>query len=151
MAAAECGPDRAKLKVMRSKPFFLLVLVPLAATLLAAQGTYPYPYPRARRTTGIPTTGGHKDVAGTFHGTLKQLSNKEIVIQNEEDQTVVIRRSKKTKFLMDDKEIKASAIAMNTMVTVEAAEDVDLKPIAVDVSIDTPKKDSSDKDSSDKK
>jgi hypothetical protein len=54
---------------------------------------------------------------------------------------VVIRRSKKTKFLMDDKEIKASAVALNTLVTVEAAEDVDLKPIAVTLSIDTPKLD----------
>jgi hypothetical protein len=131
---------------MRNGCLFAVGLALLVSICAQAQTAYPYPYPsaypRTRRnsnTTGV--TGAHKDLAGTFHGTLKQLSNKEIVIQNDDDQTVVIRRSKKTKFLLDEKEIKASAIAMNTLVTVEASEDVDLKPIAVSLSIDIPKLD----------
>jgi hypothetical protein len=130
---------------MRNGPFFAVGLALLVALLvpMAAQAQTAYPYPRGRRgvVSGTPTTGAYKGLAGTFHGTLKQLNNKEIVIQNDDDQTVVIRRSKKTKFLMDDKEIKASAVAMNTLVTVEAAEDVDMKPIAVSLSIDVPKLD----------
>jgi hypothetical protein len=126
---------------MRNGLLFAVVLALLVS--MAAQAQTAYPYPRSRRgaLSGTPTTGAYKDLAGTFHGTLKQLSNKEIVIQNDDDQTVVIRRSRKTKFLMDDKEIKASAVALNTLVTVEAAQDTDLKPIAVSLSIDVPKLD----------
>ncbi len=117
-----------------------MVLALVGSSVATAQTAYPYPYPRTRRnSTGVPITDAEKNVAGTFHGTLKELSNKEIVIQNEDDQTVVIRRSKKTKFLMDNKQIKASAIAMDSLVTVEAREDIDLKPIAVSLSIDVPK------------
>ena len=122
-----------------------LLVAGLLALLVstAAQAQSPYPYPQGRRgvISSTPVTGAYKGLAGTFHGTLKQISSKEIVIQNDDDQTVVLRRSRKTKFLMDDKEIKASAVAMNTLVTIEAAEDVDLKPIAVSLSIDIPKLD----------
>jgi hypothetical protein len=126
---------------MRNGLLFAVVLALLVSTFAQAQTAYPYPQGRRRVLSGTPTTGAYKDLAGTFHGTLKQLSNKEIVIQNDDDQTVVIRRSRKTKFLMDDKEIKASAVALNTLVTVEAAQDTDLKPIAVSLSIDVPKLD----------
>ena len=88
-----------------------------------------------------PNAASTKTLAGTFHGTLKDLTSKEIVIQNEEDQTVSIRRNRKTKFLRDEREIKASEIAMGTPVTVEAAQDIDLKPMAIMVTADsTPKK-----------
>lgn len=130
---------------MRNGQLFAVVLALLVSTV-AVQAQYPYPYsyptPRVRRNAGTTaTTGGYKDLAGTFHGTLKQLTSKEIVIQNDDDQTVVIRRTRKTKFLMDDKEIKASAVAINALVTIEASQDVDLKPMAVSLSIDTPKLD----------
>lgn len=115
------------------------VMIVLLAAAIAASAQY---YPRPRRLPGgIPTTDAVKDLAGSFHGTLKQLTNKEVVIQNDEGQTVVIRRSRKTKFLMAGKDIKSSAIALNTLVTVEAAEDIDLKPTAVSVEIDVPKLD----------
>jgi hypothetical protein len=126
---------------MRNGQLFAVCLALLVSTAAEAQTAYPYPQGRRGIISGTPTTGAYKGLAGTFHGTLKHLSNKEIVIQNDDDQTVVLRRSKKTKFLMDDKEIKASAVAMNTMVTVEAAEDADMKPIAVSLSIDVPKLD----------
>lgn len=78
-----------------------------------------------------------KDLAGTFRGTLKELTNKEIVIQNEENQTVSIRRNRKTKFLRDEREIKAAEIPLNTPVTIEAAQDIDLKPMAISVTADS--------------
>lgn len=85
-------------------------------------------------------TGAYKTLAGTFHGTLKELSGKEIVIDNDEHQTVSIRRSRKTKFLKEDREIKGSDISINTAVSIDAAEDIDLKPTAITVTVDTPKK-----------
>lgn len=130
---------------MRNGGLLFVLLASLVSLPAPAQTAYPYPYayPRVRRNTGATpvTSGAHRDLAGTFHGTLKELSNKEIVIQNDDDQTVVIRRSRKTRFLMDDREIKPSAIALNSLVTIEAAEDVDLKPIAISLSIDVPKLD----------
>lgn len=125
---------------MRNGTLLAVVLACLVSTCAHAQTPYPG-YRRRTLPNGTAIPGAYKDVAGTFHGTLKRLSNKEIVIQNDEDQTVVIRRSRKTKFLMDDKEIKASAIALNTLVTVEAAEDNDLKPTAMSLSVDVPKLD----------
>ena len=88
-----------------------------------------------------PNAASTKTLAGTFRGTLKDLTSKEIVIQNEEDQAVSIRRNRKTKFLRDEREIKASEIAPDTPVTIEAAQDIDLKPMAITVTADsTPKK-----------
>ena len=78
--------------------------------------------------------GANENLAGTFHGKLKDLNGKEIVLQTVEDQTVVIRRSRKTKFWQEGKEIKASGIAMDEVVAVDAVEHIDLKPIAVRVS-----------------
>ena len=88
-----------------------------------------------------PNAPSTKTLAGTFRGTLKDLTNKEIVIQNEEDLTVSIRRNRKTKFIQDEREIKASEISLNTPVTIEAAQDIDLKPMAISVTADSaPKK-----------
>lgn len=85
---------------------------------------------------GLNTTAV-KDLAGTFRGTLKDLTSKEIVIQNEEIQTVSIRRNRKTKFLSDEREIKASEIPLDTPVTIEATQDIDLKPMAISVTGDS--------------
>lgn len=82
-----------------------------------------------------PSTGAVKDLAGTFRGTLKDLTNKEIVIQNDENQTVSIRRNRKTKFWRAEREVKASEIALDTPVTIEAAQDIDLKPVALTVTV----------------
>ena len=87
----------------------------------------------------------HNNLAGTFHGTLKELTGKEIVIETGENQTVTIRRNRKTRFLKDAREIKASEITLDTPVSVEAAEDIDLKPIAITVTADSAAKKSSGK------
>lgn len=99
-------------------------------------------YPRARR--GVPNTPnpGAYNVAGSFHGKLKDLTSKEITIETDDDQIVSIHRSRKTKFLKGTQTIKPSDIDLETMVTVDASEDVDLSLTAVSVRVDTPKKDS---------
>jgi len=100
-------------------------------------------YPRAQRRASPKSTtaaGAYKGLAGTFHGTLKELSGKEIVIQSNENQTVSIRRSRKTKFLKDDREIKPSEIPLNTPLSIDATEDIDLKTVAISVTVDSPEK-----------
>jgi hypothetical protein len=122
------------LKLIR---IFMLFGVVFPALLL---GQY---YPRTRRSIGpnTPNPGAYKNVAGSFHGKLKALSNKEITIETGEDQTVSIHRSRKTKFFKGDQTIKPSDIDLETMVTVDATEEVDLSLTAVSVTVDTPKKD----------
>src|SRR6266404_3093799 len=110
----------------------LLLLVTVLMNPVEAQRT------RRARPSGTSTdTAVYKNLAGTFHGTVKQLDKKEITIQTEGDQTVTIRLSRKTKFLKDGQEIKRTDIDLNARVSVDAREDVDLKPIAVAVAIDS--------------
>jgi hypothetical protein len=105
--------------------------------MLSAQGIY-----RQRRgiVPGSPNLPAYKGVAGSFHGKLKDLTKKEIMIETDDDQTVSIRRTGKTKFLKGTEKIKATDIDMETPVTVDATEDIDLKLTAIDVIVDTPKK-----------
>lgn len=125
------------MKQMKIAGLFAIAL--LLAVSIPTQAQYGRRRTLAPRTTGIP---GATNVEGTFRGTLKQLDKKQIVIENEDEQTVVIRRSKKTKFFKDNNEIKASAIDLNSKVTVEATQDVDLKPTAVSVTLDAKSSDS---------
>jgi hypothetical protein len=107
----------------------------LLAALLPAQY-----YPRTRRSIpGTPNPGAY-NVAGSFHGKLKELTGKEIMIETDDDQIVSIHRARKTKFLKGTQSIKASDIDLETMVTVDASEDVDLSLTAISVTVDTPKK-----------
>jgi len=74
----------------------------------------------------------------TFEGTLKMLTNKEILIQLQSEQTLEIRRDRKTKFLENDKEIKPDTIAVGTPLAIDVKEDLDLKPMAVRVIVNPP-------------
>ena len=116
--------------VIKSVRTFTLVLL-IAATLSAQR------YPRSRgvanSTSPLPA---YKGLTATFHGVLKELNKKEIVIQNDEEQTVSIRRGSKTRFFKDDKEIKPKDLETETLVTVDASEDNDLKPTALKVTVD---------------
>lgn len=115
----------------------LALLAVLLPGILFGQGGYP----RTHRNPSASIPGGaYKGLAGTFHGALKDLNGKEIVIESDERQTVSIRRSRKTKFFKDGKEIKPSDIAVDTPVSIDAAEDFDLKPTAISVTVDLPKK-----------
>jgi hypothetical protein len=119
--------------------FSLLALtLPLAPALHAQTG-----YPRSRRgiIPGTPNPGAYKNVAGSFHGKLKDLNGKEITVQTEDEQLVSFHRSRKTKFLKGTQTIKPTDIDLETMVTVEASEEpADLSLTAVSVTVDTPKK-----------
>lgn len=126
---------------MRTYKLVLLLLLVLGS-LVCGQSRSPRERRSASPRQGL-NTSAVKDLAGTFRGTLKDLTNKEIVIQNEESQTVSIRRNRKTKFLREDREIKASDIPLDTPVTIEAAQDIDLKPMAITVTADSAPKNAS--------
>ncbi|MGA2215730.1 MAG: hypothetical protein ABSH31_20835 [Bryobacteraceae bacterium] len=125
------------MKILRA----LLLLGIVLPGILLAQYPYPYPYPRTRSIApGTPNPPAYKDVAGSFHGKLKELSSKEIMIETDDNQTVSIRRSRKTKFLEGKKSIKPTDIDLETLITIDASEDADLKLTAVNVTVDPPPK-----------
>jgi hypothetical protein len=74
----------------------------------------------------------------TFEGTLKLLTNKEIVIQLQSDQLLSIRRNRKTKFVENEKDIKPTDIAQGTPLAIDVKEDIDLKPLALRVVVNPP-------------
>jgi len=119
------------------KPVGIVVrlVVFLPALLL---GQY-YPQPGYGLAPEMPNPKAYT-VAGSFHGKLKDLTSKEITIKTDDDQLVSIHRSRKTKFLKGTHSIKSSDIELETPVTVDASEDVDLTLTARSVTVDTPKK-----------
>jgi len=123
--------------MLRPTTFVAVSLIILSQPILQAQTGYP----RSRR--GIAPNAPNPqsyNVAGSFHGKLKELSGKEIMIETDDNQIVSIHRSRKTKFLKGTQAIKPSNIDLETMVTVDAREDVDLSLTALSVSVDQPKK-----------
>jgi len=64
----------------------------------------------------------YKIAIGIFHGKLKQLTDKEIVIENQSNQIVFIRRLHKTRFLRNNEPIRPSAIDLDTPIIVEVTE-----------------------------
>lgn len=122
----------------RSVPVALLALLLLIPSALDGQT-------RGRRGTssnGTPHPEAFKGVVVTFQGKLKKLTKKEIIIESTEEnhELLTFRRNKATKFLDKDAEIKPGAIDFETVVTVDASEDTDLKLMAVSVSVGALKK-----------
>jgi hypothetical protein len=83
----------------------------------------------------------YKTAIGVFHGKLKQLTNKEIVIQNQANQIVSIRRSHRTKSLRNNEPIRPTYIDLDTPVTVAATEESSVSLVALNVSVDIGHKD----------
>jgi Fe-S-cluster-containing hydrogenase component 2 len=97
-----------------------------------------------RRAAGGSTVNAPplKGVVITFHGALKELSKKTILLQTDDNQLVTLRRTSKTKFLSQDQQIKANDVDLEDKVTIDATEDNDLKLLATVVHLDpaAPKK-----------
>ena len=116
-----------------------IILLLLFPALVLAQGGYG----RARRNGSQITPGtpdAYKGVAVTFRGKLKDLDKKNVVIETDEDQTVSMRITGKTKFLKNDQAIKPSQIAPGTPISIDATEDTDLSIVALNVIVDSPPK-----------
>jgi hypothetical protein len=81
-------------------------------------------YGRPRR--GTRPTGTTNGIPGatpavTFRGALRSIDKKEIVIDAGEDQILHFKRTKKTKFLKGDKEIKPDNFPDQAAVVIEAS------------------------------
>jgi hypothetical protein len=127
---------RTRIKYVRSAAFALVTL--LLVLPVGADGQM-----RTRR--GGVAAPAHpeafKGIVVTFNGVLKKLTKKEIVIESADShELVTFRCNKTTKFLDGDSAIKPGAIDMETMVSVDASEDVDLKLMAISLNIAPPKK-----------
>jgi len=113
------------------KLFAMLLACLLTPFFLEAQ------YPRTRRTMPSGSSpAAYKGLVVTFHGILKKLTKKEILIESDENQLLTMRCSRKTKFQDQNGEIKLSDIDLDSRVSVDASEDVDLKLMAINVRID---------------
>lgn len=106
----------------------------LAALVLAAGLHAQYGHVRRGVGSSAPPAA-RKDVIVVFKGVLKQMKKKEILIEGDDNQLMTIRRNKATKFLNNDKEIKATDIDLETPIVIEANEDTDLKMLAVNVKV----------------
>jgi hypothetical protein len=125
---------------MRNTITFLALLAVLLASVSPAQMD-----PRRRRQSTATTNPGlYNGPAVTFHGTLKALNKKEIIVDldkeqtSEEQESLSFRLSRKTKFTAKDKEIKPADIAVGTHIWVDATRDGDLKLSALNVMIAPP-------------
>lgn len=78
----------------------------------------------------------YKIAIGIFHGKLKQLTDKEIVIENRSNQMVSIQRSHTTKFLRNNEPVHPSDIDLDTPIIVEVREEK-RSLAALNVRIDT--------------
>ena len=74
------------------------------------------------------------------HGKLKSLNKKSIVVLSDDDKLMTLRRSSKTKFYRDGKEIEPFEIDIESVVTVDVSEDTDLKFLALAVKADSKEK-----------
>ena len=75
----------------------------------------------------------------TFHGTLRSINKKEIVLDLAEDQSIAFHISHKTKFVKEAKAIKPTAIAAGSPVTVDGKRDLLGNVEAVTVTVDSNK------------
>ncbi len=92
---------------------------------------------RSRRGAGQATdaAGAFNLPAVTFHGVLKEISAKEIVLDQGEGQPVTIYRNHKTRFLRDGHAVDAKTIAVGTTLSLDVAKNPDGSLQAVNVMI----------------
>jgi len=121
----------------------VVVSIALLALLLSAQLPAQY-YPRRGPVAATATAGPYNGPAVTFHGTLKALTKKELIVDldksesTDDQQSLTFRFSKKTKFLEKDKSIKPADLAVGAHVTIDATRDGDLKLSALNVLVAPP-------------
>jgi len=91
-----------------------------------------------RRRTQQPTasSGAYNLPAVTFHGVLKEIKGKEIVMEAEDGQTVTLFRNRKTRFLKGESEIPVKEIQPGARLTVDVSKNPDASLLAVNVIVD---------------
>ena len=108
----------------------MFALATLCAPELEAQ--------RGRRGGGSAADGARspsplRGVVIAVHGKLKDLTKRSILVLADDNKLMTLRRTSKTKFYRDGKEIKPFEIDLESTVTVDVTEDNDLKFLALAV------------------
>ena len=117
-----------------SPPLALILAIIVIVATIPLQGQYqrrPATAGRGDRTAPAPDVLATA-VAG-FKGKLRAIDKKAIVIESTDDQVVSFHRSKKTRFLADEKEVKPQDIPLGSLVTVDASKDSVGDLVAVDI------------------
>jgi hypothetical protein len=106
----------------------------LAATVCAAQTQPAARHEKQKKQNNISDL---ETPTATFHGTLKSLTKKELVLTLPEDHEVAFYVSHKTKFLKNSKAIKPSEIPEGAPLAVDGKRDVMGDTEAVTVTVET--------------
>ena len=113
------------MRVMRD----IIVLPVLVALLVPAFSSGQRGYPPGRRpeATAAPTATPWPTVMPPvmFRARLKSLTKKKIVVESDAGGTATVRRTKKTKFFQDEKEIKPTDIPVGSSVALDLLRDPD--------------------------
>jgi hypothetical protein len=120
---------------MRSGAMCVAILALLCATRLPAQ--------RAGRMGAAPANVIGPPVKGvtlSFHGTVKEVKKKLILLQTDDNRLMTFRRTSKTKFVDGDHNIKGNEVDLDSTATVDVVEDIDLKFLALTVTLDASQK-----------
>ena len=88
-------------------------------------GGYPAGIPLPGRTSGKaqPNSSTKGQPLPSFHGQMKQMDAKSILLALDDDRLLVFTRDSKTKFFKDGKEIKDPKFNVNDQLTIEGPED----------------------------
>jgi len=121
---------------MKLAAFVALSLLVVCPLVLSAQYRRRGMYNNNGAVTPDPVSG----VTVNVKGVLKGLSKNELLVETDADHTVSLRRTSKTKFLREDKPVKANDVALEEKVDVEVAPDKDAKLMAVMVKLGAPEK-----------
>src|SRR5579884_3694400 len=116
--------------MMRRLALSSILLLVACSFIVTAQRTR---RPPANATIVAPPLTG---VVVSFHGALKELSKKTILLETDDNQLVTLRRTSKTRFLNQEQQIKADDIDLDDKVTIDATEGNDLKLLATVVHLD---------------
>jgi hypothetical protein len=108
---------------MQSRLHSVCLLVVVVPGLVLAQYGNPYGYPRQTRRTAGPNNGVPNGVTPlvTMRGALRMIDKKKISIDASEDQILIFKRSKKTRFLKGGKEIQPDDFPDGAAVVIEAS------------------------------
>lgn len=129
----------------------LLVLLLAALPLLSQMGRSPVPGGRLPGGSGSSRPGRGAGTGAnqpkqpsaplaSFSGTLRRLTGKVLELQTDNDQTLELRCSGKTKFYRESKKIKAADLKPGDHLVVEVRHEIDQSMSAVNVYLQKPSK-----------
>ena len=114
------------------RPLAVILAIIVLAAAIPLQAQYQR-RPAARGNRSAPAPDVLATAVAGFKGKLRAIDKKAIVIESPDDQVVSFHRSKKTRFLVDEKEGKPQDIPLGSLVTVDASKDSAGDLVAVDI------------------